>query len=38
MITLYELECTGGRRYSLFSWRTRILALHSGLARNVPVA
>lgn len=32
MITLYELEGTGGRRYSLFSWRTRLALAHKGLA------
>lgn len=28
---LYELEGTGGRRYSLFSWRTRMALAHKGL-------
>jgi glutathione S-transferase len=32
MITLYELEGSGGRRYSLFSWRTRMALVHKGLA------
>ncbi len=31
MIALYELEGTGGRRYSLFSWRTRMALVHKGL-------
>ena len=31
MIALYELEGTGGRRYSLFSWRTRMALTHKGL-------
>ena len=31
MITLYELEGTGGRRYSLFSWRARMALAHKGL-------
>jgi glutathione S-transferase len=32
MITLYELKGTGGRYYSLFSWRTRMALAHKGLA------
>lgn len=32
MITLYELEGTRSRRYSLFSWRTRMALAHKGLA------
>lgn len=31
MITLYELEGTGGRNYSLFSWRTRMALTHKRL-------
>jgi glutathione S-transferase len=31
MIRLYELEGKGGRRYSLFSWRTRMALRHKGL-------
>ena len=31
MITLYELKGTGGRLYSLFSWRTRMALAHKGL-------
>jgi len=31
MITLYELKGTGGRFYSLFSWRTRMALAHKGL-------
>lgn len=39
MITLYELEGRGGRRYSLFSWRTRLALAHKGLAFETrPVA
>jgi glutathione S-transferase len=32
MITLWELGGEGGRRYSLFSWRTRMALMHKGLA------
>lgn len=32
MITLWELGGQGGRRYSLFSWRTRMALRHKGLA------
>ena len=31
MITLWELQGKGGRRYSLFSWRTRMSLRHKGL-------
>jgi len=31
MIELWELEGRGGRRYSLFSWRTRMALRHKGL-------
>lgn len=31
MITLYELKGAGDRRYSLFSWRTRMALKHKGL-------
>jgi len=31
MIVLWELEGRGGRRYSLFSWRTRMALKHKGL-------
>lgn len=31
MITLYELKGMDGRRYSLFSWRTRMALAHKGL-------
>ena len=31
MIALYELQGKGGRRYSLFSWRTRMALKHKGL-------
>jgi glutathione S-transferase len=31
MIVLWELEGQGGRRYSLFSWRTRMALMHKGL-------
>jgi glutathione S-transferase len=31
MIVLWELEGQGGRRYSLFSWRTRMALKHKGL-------
>jgi glutathione S-transferase len=31
MITLWELGGQGGRRYSLFSWRTRMALRHKGL-------
>lgn len=38
MITLWELGGQGGRRYSLFSWRTRMALRHKGLDfRTVPV-
>jgi glutathione S-transferase len=32
MITLWELGGQNGRRYSLFSWRTRMALMHKGLA------
>ena len=32
MITLWELGGRNGRRYSLFSWRTRMALAHKGLA------
>lgn len=32
MITLWELQGRSGRRYSLFSWRTRMALRHKGLA------
>jgi len=32
VITLFELEGKGGRRYSLFSWRTRMALRHKALA------
>lgn len=32
MITLWELGGRNGRRYSLFSWRTRLALTHKGLA------
>jgi glutathione S-transferase len=32
MITLWELGGKNGRRYSLFSWRTRMALAHKGLA------
>lgn len=32
MITLWELHGREGRRYSLFSWRTRLALAHKGLA------
>jgi glutathione S-transferase len=32
MITLWELKGQGGRRYSLFSWRTRMALTHKQLA------
>ena len=39
MITLWELGGKGGRRYSLFSWRTRMALRHKGLAfDSQPVA
>lgn len=39
MITLWELGGKGGRRYSLFSWRTRMALKHKGLAfESRPVA
>jgi glutathione S-transferase len=31
MISLYELKGKGERRYSLFSWRTRMALMHKGL-------
>src|SRR3989337_3035331 len=31
MIALYELKGKGDRRYSLFSWRTRMALRHKGL-------
>jgi glutathione S-transferase len=38
VITLWELGGKGGRRYSLFSWRTRMALAHKGLAFDtVPV-
>jgi glutathione S-transferase len=38
MILLYELQGKGGRRYSLFSWRTRMALKHKGLEfQSVPV-
>lgn len=38
MITLWELGGRDGRRYSLFSWRTRMALRHKGLAFDtVPV-
>jgi glutathione S-transferase len=38
MILLYELQGKGGRRYSLFSWRTRMALKHKGLEfESVPV-
>jgi len=38
MISLYELKGRGDRRYSLFSWRTRMALAHKGLAfESVPV-
>jgi glutathione S-transferase len=39
VITLWELGGKGGRRYSLFSWRTRMALRHKGLAfESQPVA
>ncbi|HET7362726.1 MAG TPA: glutathione S-transferase N-terminal domain-containing protein [Burkholderiales bacterium] len=39
MITLWELGGKGGRRYSLFSWRTRMALRHKGLEfESMPVA
>src|SRR5437899_10410845 len=39
MITLWELKGKGERRYSLFSWRTRMALRHKGLAfESKPVA
>ena len=39
MITLWELKGKGDRRYSLFSWRTRMALRHKGLAfESKPVA
>jgi glutathione S-transferase len=38
VITLWELGGKDGRRYSLFSWRTRMALVHKGLAfETVPV-
>ena len=38
LITLWELGGKGGRRYSLFSWRTRMALRHKGLAfQSTPV-
>jgi glutathione S-transferase len=38
MILLYELQGKGGRRYSLFSWRTRMALKHKDLEfESVPV-
>ena len=38
MITLYELKGKNDRRYSLFSWRTRMALRHKGLAfESAPV-
>ena len=38
MITLFELGGQGGRRYSLFSWRTRMALRHKGLEfESIPV-
>jgi glutathione S-transferase len=38
MISLYELKGRGERRYSLFSWRTRMALAHKGLAfESLPV-
>ena len=38
MITLWELKGKGGRRYSLFSWRSRMALRHKGLGfDSVPV-
>ena len=31
MITLWELQGKNSRRYSLFSWRTRMALRHKGL-------
>ena len=31
MITLWELKGRDGRRYSLFSWRTKMALKHKGL-------
>jgi glutathione S-transferase len=39
MITLWELKGKGDRRYSLFSWRTKMALKHKGLAfESKPVA
>jgi glutathione S-transferase len=39
MIALYELKGKNDRRYSLFSWRTRMALAHKGLEfESVPVA
>ena len=38
MISLYELADASGRRYSVFSWRTRLALAHKGLDfESVPV-
>jgi len=38
MISLYELQGKGERRYSLFSWRARMALRHKGLEfESVPV-
>jgi len=38
MIALYELKGRGDRRYSLFSWRTRMALAHKGLDfESIPV-
>lgn len=38
MIALYELRGKGNRRYSLFSWRTRMALAHKGLEfESIPV-
>lgn len=38
MISLYELKGRKGRRYSLFSWRTRMALAHKGLDfESIPV-
>jgi glutathione S-transferase len=38
IIQLYELADVNGRRYSVFSWRTRLALAHKGLAwESVPV-
>src|SRR5258708_37968649 len=35
MITLWELKGKDGRRYSLFSWRTKMALKHKGLAFEI---